>query len=209
MAMLNQQNPHGEFKDIDTVEELHDVKYNLQLIADFFPAAYKTTKDKAFVITWCDQMLWQYMYDHATKAGFQVQRWPITWVKTSSCMNQCVAYNTTKDTEIAMVCRKKGATLARQPATSVISTGKDDLCSDVGHPFAKPHLIWEFLANLCSLEGQSILEPFAGRGSGVISLLRCNRNVFGVELDEAHFNALIENTKSLFYLKLNPNATFK
>lgn len=209
MEMLNQQNEHGGFKDLDTVEELHDVTYNLKLIADFFPAAYAATKDKAFVITWCDQMLWQYMYDLATKAGFAVQRWPITWVKTSSCMNQCTAYNTTKDTEIAIVCRKKGATVAKQPNTSVITASKDDLSSSISHPFAKPFAVWEFLANLCSIEGQSILEPFAGRGSGVISMLRLNRNVIGVELDQSHFNALIENVKTLFYLPLNPNAQFK
>lgn len=209
MAMLNQQNPHGGMVDIDTVAELHDVDYNLKLISDFFLAAYECTKDNAFVVTWCDQMLWQFMYDHAIRAGFAVQRWPITWVKTSACMNQCAGFNTTKDTEIAIVCRKKGATLCWQPQTSVITAGRDELCSDVGHPFAKPRAIWEFLAKLVSSEGQSILEPFMGRGSGVISMLDMKRNVFGCELDDAHYNAGLENVKRLHYLKINPNFQFK
>lgn len=208
MDNLNQQNPLGGMKDIDTVEALHDVDYNLKLIADFFPAAFHCTKPNSFVITWCDQMLWQYMYDHAIKAGFAVQRWPITWVKTSSCMNQCAQFNTTKDTEIAIVCRKKGSTLAKQPQTSVITASRDDMCKSLGHPFAKPFEVWQFLINLVSIEGQTILEPFSGRGSGVLSMLRLKRNVIGLELDVAHYNALLENVKTLYYLPLNPNFQF-
>lgn len=209
MAMLNQQNQHGGMVDIDTVEKLHDVNYNLKLIADFFPAAYHCTGPNAFVITWADQMLWQYMYDHAIKAGFAVQRWPLTWYKKHRCMNQCNSYNTTKDTEIAIVCRKKGATLLWQPDSSVIEAARDELCEAVKHPFAKPELLWQHLARMVSVEGHSILEPFMGRGSGVISMLRMNRNVTGVELDENHFNAALENVKQEYYLKINPNYQFK
>lgn len=205
MDMISQSN--NKFRDIDTVEELHDVDYNLKLIADFFPAAFATIKEKGFCITWGDQMLWQYMYDHAVKAGFAVQRWPITWVKNTA-MNSCVAYNTTKNTEIAIVCRKKGTTLAKQPNTSVIQCGKDDICNSIDHPFAKPFEIWKFLVEMATLEGQSILEPFAGRGSGVISMLRMNRAVIGTELDTTHYNALLENVKQLHYLPINPNYKF-
>jgi len=205
MDMISQS--QNTFRDIDTVEELHDVSYNMQLIADFFPAAFSTIKEKGFCITWCDQMLWQYMYDHAVKAGFAVQRWPIVWHKNNA-MNSCVAYNTTKNTEIAIVCRKKGTVLVNQPNTSVIQTGKDDLCNSLDHPFAKPFAIWKFLVEMATLEGQSILEPFAGRGSGVISMLKLNRAVIGTELDTNHYNALLENVKQLHYLPLNPNYKF-
>lgn len=204
MSMLDQ----GQMQNIDTVEAAHDVKYNLKLIADFFPAAYRCTKDNSFVITWGDQMLWQYMYDHAIKAGFAVQRWPITWVKTSSCMNQCATFNTTKDTEIAIVCRKKGATLITQPQTSVITAPRDKLSEEIRHPFAKPFAVWEFLTNMVSLPGQSILEPFSGGGSGVISMLRLARKVTGVELEQVHYNELVENVKSIHYLRMNPDFLF-
>lgn len=194
--------------NIDTIEELHDVDYNLQLIADFFPAAYNTLKDYGFCITWADQMLWQYMYDHAVKAGFSVQRWPITWVKTHNCLNQCANFNFTKNTEIAIVCRKKNTTLVNKQSDCVVHAGRDELCESIGHPFAKPFECWRYLVEAVSLEGQSILEPFAGRGSGVISMLRLKRNVVGVELDDNHYNALLENLKQE-YLKLNPNLIFK
>lgn len=206
LEMISQSK--NEFRDIDTVEELHDVEYNKQLIADFFPAAFNTIKERGFCITWCDQMLFQYMYDLAIKAGFAVQRWPITWVKNTA-MNSCIAYNTTKDTEIAIVCRKKKTTAAMTKNTSVVHSGKDELCNEIDHPFAKPFECWRFLTEFASLESHTILEPFAGRGSGVISMLQQGRNVTGVELDETHYNALIDNVKRLHYLKLNPNYIFK
>lgn len=205
MDHLNQTVP---MKDLDTIEKEHDVEYNLKLISDFFPAAFKTTKEKAFVITWADQMCWQYMYDCAIKAGFSVQRWPITWFKTHQCKNQCVSFNFTKDTEIAIVCRKPSTTLVKQPQTSVVSESKDELCESIGHPFAKPFGVWKFLVEATTLENQSILEPFAGRGSGVISMLRLNRCPVGVELQTEHYNALLENVKTLHYLKLDSEFKF-
>ncbi len=148
------------------------------------------------------------MYDLAIAAGFKVQRWPITWDKTHSCMNQTAQFNFTKSTEIAIVCRKGRATLVTPQARCIVSASRDDLCRDIGHPFAKPRAIWEYLANAVSIEGQLILEPFAGRGSGVISMLGIKRNVVGVELQEAHYNALLENVKTQHFLKLNPNLKF-
>lgn len=205
MKHLQQQQ---SIADLDTVEELHDVQYNLRLIRDFFPAAFHCTKDNAFVITWCDAMLWQFMYDTAIRAGFKVQRWPITWYKQSDCKNECIQYNTTKDTEIAIVCRKPSATIAGRKSTSVISCGHDELSNSIRHPFAKPFACWEFLVDLASIEGQSILEPFAGGGSGVISMIRMKRNVIGVELDSGHHAELLENVKNE-YRKDNPNYIFK
>lgn len=209
MEMLDQQNPHGGMQNLDTVIEEHDVEDNMQLIRDFFPAAFACTKDQAFVITWADVMQWQFMYDEAIKAGFAVQRWPLTWLKTHACMNQCVNFNTTKNTEIAIVCRKPKSTLVAQPNTSVIAASNLEMRKLLGHPFAKPFEVWEFLVKMVSIEGQTILEPFAGRGSGTLSMLRMKRNVISVEKQVTHFNALIENMKTQYYLKTNPNYVFR
>lgn len=197
----------GGLSDIDTVAEEHDVAYNLQLISDFFPAAFQCTKDSAFVITWCDQMLWQYMYDCAIEAGFKVQRWPITWIKTNSCKNSANQYNTTKNTEIAIVCRKPKAVLAKPCNLSHIVASNEEMKQLTGHPFAKPRECWKFLSDLVTIPNQTILDPFAGRGSCALSLLPLNLNVYNCELQVAHFNSLVENLKQ-YYLKLNSKFTF-
>ena len=58
-----------------------------------------------------------------------------------------------------------------------------------------------------SAEGQSILDPFVGRGSSYLSGLQLNRNMYGCEINDAHYNAGLENIKG-FYLNINPRSTF-
>lgn len=208
IKMENLTQDGGGILDIDTTAEEHEVEYNLKLIMDFFPAAFNCTKDKAFVLTWCDQDLWGFMNDCAIKAGFKVQRWPFIWLKPNA-LNSCASYNVTKATEIVMFCRKPAATLV-----DPVPLNYGPVCTSAvekkltGHPFAKPFVYTELLANMVSISGQSILDPFAGGGSIILKLLTMKRQAFGVELNVAHYNALIENVKQ-HYLSLNPNFIFK
>ena len=122
-------------------------------------------------------------------------------------MNQCAQFNFTKNTEIAIVCRKQGATLVKPMSSSIVAASNDAMRKQIGHPFAKPFEVWQFLADAISIQGQHILEPFVGRGSGALSMLKMQRQVTGVELNQAHYNALLENLKQ-YYLTLNPNYVF-
>lgn len=205
MDMLSQEN--SGMSEIDTVLDEHEVDKNEVLFEAFFPAAFNSLKENGFCITWADQMQWQLMYNIATSVGFKVQRWPLTWVKLHRCMNQSAQYNFTKSTEIAMVCRK-GSAVMMQPASQChILAAHDDYKDQLGHPFVKPFDVWEFILKHISIEGQLILEPFAGRGSGVISFLRMNRNIIACESNEQHYNALLNNVKE-HYLRINPNFLF-
>lgn len=210
MKMLNQNNVHGGMQDIDRVEDTHDVKDNEELHARFFPAAFKCTKDHAFVITFCDIMQWQRMYDLAVTAGFAVQRWPLVWKKINqSVMNNCAGYNTTKDYEIAIVCRKPGATVASKLNTSILEGSNTQAVKDTAHPFAKPYEVVRKIIECVSRPQQLILEPFAGGGSIALEILRQQRQVVACELETHHFNLLMENLKREYYLKLNPKFIFK
>ena len=203
--MIDQSN---SIADIDTIKAEHTVEGNEALFAQFFPAAFTTLKDNAFLITWCDQMQWQLMYNLATAAGFKVQRWPIIWSKSYPCLNQMAQYNFTKSTEIAMVMHKGVITLAEKQPTNVISCGRDDLQELINHPFAKPFTLWERLIKAVSIENQAILDPFCGRGSSFLSGLQLGRNMYGCEINDAHYNAGLENIKT-FYRRLNPKTLFK
>lgn len=205
MEMLQQQNTG---MDVSSTAKEHDVGYNLGLIEAFFPAAFKCTKEGAFVITWCDAMLFEWMHLLATKAGFAVQRWPFHWIKPHAG-NQAASYNFTKATEIAIICRKPRATLVNKGPINWVQTGHDELSNAINHPFAKPFEVWKPLIEAVSIQGQTILEPFAGRGSGVLSLLRMQRNVIACELNTDHYNAMLENVKTMHFLKLNPNFKFR
>lgn len=202
-----EQNNLG-MSNIGSVRETHKVDDNLVLLNEFIIAAYNALKPDGFLIMWCDQDVWSWLKEHAGLAKFKVQRWPITWVKTHACQNSQAAYNFTKTTEIAMVCRKGNAQMVELNTPTHIIAGHDEFKQRFDHPFVKPFAVWEHLINAVSIKGQSILDPFAGEGSGVISALRLERNYFGCELDDLHYNKLLENVMAE-YLALDPNTMFK
>jgi ParB family chromosome partitioning protein len=205
MSMLAQQNTG--MVDLDTVEEEHDVDENKALMARFFPAAFTALKDNGFLITCCDTMLWQYMYELALAAGFKVQRWPIVWHKLNRCSNQAAQYNFTKDIELAMVCRKGNAVIMNHAPTCVVTASNDEMCKLTGHKFAKPRELWKFFLTHISFDNQLVLDPFAGRGSSLISGMEMNRRMVGVELNDVHYNALLENLRT-YFSTFTPNAKF-
>lgn len=205
--MSNLAQPNVSMVDIDTVEAEHEVEPNRLLLHSFFEAAYQCLKPNAYLAIWCDYDLWNFLKECATSFGFKIQRWPIVWHKLHNCMNGAAQFNFTKNTEICLIARKGTACLADSSSTSVIACAHDDYKEELGHPFVKPFECWEFLINHISFQGQTILEPFAGRGSGVISLLRKNRRVVACEKDKAHYNALLQNVKN-HYLRINPDFTF-
>lgn len=205
MSNLDQSN--FGMSNIDSVKDEHEVEPNKALLVSFLQGAYHCLKPSGFLVLWADYMQWQFLYDQAINFGFKVQRWPLVWYKLHTCMNGAAQFNFTKNTEIAIVCRKGLVTLVDPSSTSVISAAHDDFKDELGHPFVKPFDVWKFIAKHVSYEGQTILEPFSGRGSGVISMLRMNRRVVACESNTDHYNALIQNVKN-HYLKVNPNFTF-
>lgn len=192
--------------DIDSIVESHGVEENQEMFAELFPQVFRVMRDKGFFVLWCDIMQWQRLYDLAIAAGFRVQRWPIVWYKTHPCKNQAAAYNSTKDIELAMICRKPNTTIPRILNSSVISADGTKTQEKYGHPFAKPEECWTGLLWGLTMEGDTILEPFAGRGSGVIPMITMLRKVIAIEYDETHFAYLVENTKRAF---LDKNADTK
>jgi DNA modification methylase len=106
-----------------------------------------------------------------------------------------------------MVCRKGNAVLMNPAPQCHILAQHDEYKDSLGHPFVKPYDVWHFILQYISIEGQTILEPFAGRGSGVISIQRDNRNVIACESNLQHYNALVNNVQN-HYLSINPNFTF-
>lgn len=180
--------------DVSRISSTHQVGENLDLYSSMFPAVFRVLKDGGFFITWCDIMNWQYLYDLAINTGFKVQRWPITWHKTSICKCQMAHVLFTKNTEIALVCRKGKASLPAPVQSCVIAAPNDS--AKVSNPFAKPFAVWEFLIESVSIEGQSILDPCAGEGSCTIAALRMNRKALAIEKDETHYPYLVENVKN-------------
>lgn len=197
----------GGGKDVSSTAAEHDVDGNIILQRTIIPEIYRILKPNGWFITWTDMSVWQDNYQHLTNAGFKVQRWPLTWHKTSTCQNMAAQYNFTKNTEIAIVARKGNATLLRPQASSVWTGGNDAETRLLGHPFAKPAGLWEWILNATCQRGALVLDPFVGSGSSALPAIRLGLRPMGIESNEAHFNTLNVNLQN-FYKSLDPTCTF-
>ncbi|MCY3573089.1 MAG: site-specific DNA-methyltransferase [Chloroflexi bacterium] len=54
------------------------------------------------------------------------------------------------------------------------------------HEAQKPIAVLEFLIRLSTLEGQIVLDPFAGSGSTAVACQNLNRHFIGIEINEAY-----------------------
>ena len=198
----------GGGKDVSTTAAEHDVSSNEDLQAAIVPHLFRVLKPNGWFITWTDISQWQRNVDICTAAGFKVQRWPLVWHKTSACQNMSANQNFTKNHEIAIVCRKGTATLIRPQASSVWSGGNDTEAKNLGHPFAKPFALWEWLYTATSLRGASVLDPFVGCGSSSIPAIRFGLRPTGVEKKPEHYASLIVNLSN-YYKSLDPTCEIK
>jgi len=187
MENLAQNDGQQTYLGLDTVVNEHDKAENYDLLTKFILLAYTTLKEKGFLIMWCDQMMWESIFNWGKAAGFSVQRWPLTWVKAHPCANQAAGVNFTKTTEIAMVMRQVNTTLVR-PQSASHFTCSNDTAKRFSHPFAKPVELWEWIYDAVALPGQTVLDPFMGRGSAVYAAAKRGLQPIGLELKEDHFN---------------------
>jgi ParB family transcriptional regulator, chromosome partitioning protein len=209
MEMLAQDNAStGTTSSINSVADTHGVEANVALFEPFLQASFRLLPDSGFCIFFLDIEHWEKLRDLAYKTGFKVQRWPLVWHKTHTCKNQSAQYNFTKNTEIAMVCRKGNATLISPQGSSVWAGTNEVERQMLGHPFVKPLKLWQWLFNSIAIRGQKLYDPFAGVGSMPIAAVEAGFVPVCSEIEEVHYNRLVVNVANA-YKNLYPQVVFK
>lgn len=190
--------------NVESVKEEHKVEENIHDFAAFLGQTYRVLRPNAYCVFWCDIEHWEKLRDTAYAIGYKVQRWPLVWDKTSPCKNSSAQFNWTKSSEVAMVARKGTPTLLQAQSRNVWS-GPNDQALD--HPFAKPTLLWQWLYRAIALPGQTVLDPYAGVGSAALAAIPHGLTPISFELNEHHYNKLVENVQGAFK-KLDNNIVF-
>ena len=54
------------------------------------------------------------------------------------------------------------------------------------HPTVKPIALMEYLINMVTREGQTVLDPFMGSGTTGVACKNLNRNFIGIEKEEEY-----------------------
>lgn len=202
MSNLQQQ---GTGMDISRVEDTHDVDKNLTDYPGWLSAMYRVLRPGGFCVLFYDNVHFHLIREWAEYDGFQVQRWPFVWVKTSPCLNQSAFKNFTKATEFAIVMRKGNATAPKALGVNYWIGGR---ASGQSNPFAKPDGLWTHLYTSLCLPGQSVLDPFAGEGSSTTAAIYYGLRPLAFESEQSHFNQLVLNVRDIYSLLTKGNCQF-
>ena len=195
--------------NIDLVREEHDVESNVELMSSFIPAAYRVLKPSGYLVFFYDLDHHEKLISLGKAAGFKVQRWPLIWCKSHTCVNNAAQFNWTKATEVAMVMRKSsGATLIKpQPLNYFVADGSIER-KLYDNPFAKPADAWNFILRGLTIPGQRILDPFAGEMSGPRAFINQGLDFTAIELREPHLIKGVNMIKELLEEMTNGNCEF-
>lgn len=205
--MDNLDQSGASISGIATVASEHTVDGNLVLMQAMFPAIFRVLKPASYFVFFYDLDHHEKLQGWARQAGFRVQRWPLVWHKTHTCINMSAQHNFTKNYEVAMVCRKGNATLVTPEGSSVWMGSAEDTKVQLGHPFVKPAKLWSWVMGHVALRGQTILDPFAGVGSSTIAAIYDGYKPIAIELNEDHWNRQVVNVSKV-YNTLVPGCQF-
>ena len=170
--------------NVASVAATHNVENNLEMLPKFLKVAYDHIAEDGFLCMWYDLDHHEKIKNWAEKIGWKVCRWPLVWCKTSTCANQSAQYNITKSTEVCYFLRRseKSIIKGKQSKNYILS----DAVTSGTHAFVKPDAVWKYCLETVSTEKQTILDPFAGEGSGLAATFKYGRLPIGIEIDNSH-----------------------
>ena len=101
------------------------------------------------------------------------------------------------DIEYIIHARDKGATFIGN-AQDKCKVTPLPIVQDAEHPTVKPlSLIMKYI-NICSNEGDTILDCYLGTGTTLVGCAMTGRKGIGIEIDEKHFNTACERVENAY-----------
>ena len=119
------------------------------------------------------------------EAGFEVAPIPLIWYKKTG-QNIFPQKKFTPTYETIFFCSKGDRSL-NYPSTAVFEFS---VPSQKVHPTQKPQELLEEFIKISSVEGEVVLDPFAGSGSTLMAGKKLGRKVIGIELSEHYYNVI-------------------
>lgn len=182
------------------------VEDSIRDLQSFLIQAFRVTK--GFCVFFYDLNHHEKLQRLAESIGWRVQRWPLTWIKTDYRANAAPNHNTAKNVEWAMMLRKPATTLAQASIYSTYSCPSGDVVKAFGHPYAKPLELWRWIYSLVAFNGQTVLDPFAGKGTAPCAAIEFGLRPVACEINPAHQGDLQLNMQAFYRKAIGDNISF-
>lgn len=203
---INFDPPWGDnvsHKSAENHEKFDDSEeYSDELMQALFPQLFRILKDNRFAIFWHRQWASERMAELAQAFGFNLThtRTPAMWYKPDKITDE----NRDPDKKLIeayepfYILRKGDPVFYEKFANNVFPFPRVPLGSII-HPTEKPVDLCTALLRLCSVPGETIVDPTAGSSAMLEAALRANRKAKGCELAQTYYDRGI--TRLAEYLK--------
>lgn len=178
-----------------------DTETSDDIINTLLPELFRVLKQDSFLIFWYRAWAYTDMCARLEQAGFNLKftRTPCIWNKPDKVSDQqrvpekalINAYET------FLIARKGDPVFAVQGIQNVFNFPRVPIIQLI-HPTEKPIELCEVLVNLCTVPGETVLDPTAGSGSILRAALKNGRKAIGFELsNDNHTRATTKLAETL------------
>jgi len=178
--------PWLEFKD----DSLTRDEFTLPV----FTQVYRVLKNNSFLYAFVGVQDWIFYFDKLKGIGFNVQKYPLIWVKEGVLTYGTRTWEYQRDYEL-IVLAVKGNPALTSSMRSAVFTHKVVPAASLRHPNEKPVGLLKHILEQCSYEGSTVLDPFAGSGAVGLACKEAGRKYVLVERDQKYFSRIIERLK--------------
>lgn len=180
----------GGGMDTSDVADTHVVTDNVAELTAFVDlVSTKLVPGNGFLGMWCDFWNFRWLAERCLAAGLVVQRWPLVWVKQSTCQNMAAAYNFTKTTEACLIARTPKSMLVSAQTKGHFSCANEKP-DWITNPFFKPLELHEWVLKGIATPGTVVVDTYGGCGSIPLACIGSHYDALMVEMDDAHIAAL-------------------
>jgi site-specific DNA-methyltransferase (adenine-specific) len=153
------------------------------LLDKLFERVKKKLKDNAHVYIFTSWKVWHRLYPIAAKY-FEVKNC-IVWDKGTAYLGELLGYNFMDRHELILFAAagKRKLSYVGEKPVNIISGIKSPYNVRRLHPTEKPVELCKRLISYSTVEGETVLDPFAGSGSTLVAAEELGRNWIGIEIE--------------------------
>lgn len=171
--------PWLEFKDDKLIKD--------SFTSGVFKEVYRVLKANAFLYMFVSTQDWIIYYEELRNIGFNVQKWPLIWVKEGVVTRGSTSWQYQRDYEPIMLAVKGSPSLTTNGLLSSVYHCKVVPAVSLTHPNEKPPEIIKRLVDNCTYEGSIVLDPFAGSFVVPDVCKQMRRRYIAIERDAKYF----------------------